>query len=86
MAGVGLPLRAVRSQIGAAVDAVVHVSRHAGGARRVEAIGELDAGADALDVRPLFERRGGALEPAGVPARPPRRADAPPLDREWLRC
>jgi pilus assembly protein CpaF len=86
MAGVGLPLRAVRSQIGAAVDAVVHVARHADGARRVEAVVEIVDGGDALDVRPLFERRGGALEPARVPARPPRRAGAPPLDREWLRC
>jgi pilus assembly protein CpaF len=86
MAGVGLPLRAVRSQIGAAVDAVVHVARHAGGARRVEAIAEVVDGGQVLDVRPLFERRGGALQPAGVPARGPRRADAPPLDREWLQC
>jgi pilus assembly protein CpaF len=86
MAGVGLPLRAVRSQICAAVDAVVHVARHPDGARRVEAIGEVAGGDDVLDVCPLFERRGGALEPARVPARPPRRADAPPLDREWLRC
>jgi pilus assembly protein CpaF len=86
MAGVGLPLRAVRSQIGAAVDAVVHVARRADGERRVEAIGEIVDVGDALDVRPLFERRGGVLQPAGVPARPPRRADAPRFDREWLRC
>jgi pilus assembly protein CpaF len=86
MAGVGLPLRAVRSQIGAAVDAVVHVARHTAGARRVEAIAEVVNGGEVLEVRPLFERRGGMLEPEGVPARPSRRADASPLDREWLRC
>ena len=86
MAGVGLPLRAVRSQIGAAVDAIVHVARLADGARRVEAITEVADGADTLDVRPLFERRGGRLEPAGIPTQPPRRADAPQLDTEWLRC
>jgi pilus assembly protein CpaF len=86
MAGVGLPLRAVRGQIGAAIDAVVHVARHTGGARRVEAIAEVVTGGELLEVRPLFERHGGMLEPEGVPARPPRRADAPPLDREWLRC
>lgn len=86
MAGVGLPLRAVRSQIGAAVDAVVHVARRADGSRGVEAIGEIVGAGDALDVDALFERRGGALAPARVPTRPPRRADAPPLDREWLRC
>ncbi len=86
MAGVGLPLRAVRSQIGAAVDAVVHVARHTAGARRVEAIAEVVNGGEVLEVRPLFERRGGMLEPEGVPGRPSRRADASPLDREWLRC
>jgi pilus assembly protein CpaF len=86
ISGVGLPLRAVRSQIGAAVDAVLHVGRHAGGARRVEAIAEVVSGGEVLDVRPLFERRGGTLEPAGIPARPPRRPDAPALGREWLRC
>ena len=57
LAGAGLPLAAVRSQIGAAIDAVVHVTRSTAGARRVEAIGELAAGGDVLDVRPLFERR-----------------------------
>ena len=86
MAGVGLPLRAVRSQIGAAVDAIVHVARHAGGGRRVEAIAEVVNGGDVIEVRPLFERQGGALEPAGIPKRPARRADAPPRDREWHRC
>jgi pilus assembly protein CpaF len=86
MAGLGLPLRAVRSQIGAAVDAIVHVARHAGGGRRVEAIAEIVSDGDVLDVRPLFERRGDKLEPASIPKRPARRADAPPLDRRWVRC
>ncbi len=86
MAGVGLPLVAVRSQIGAAVDAIVHVSRHANGARRVEAVGELADGPDALDVCPLFERRGGELAPAGAPARPPRRTGVPAPDASWFRC
>jgi len=86
MAGVGLPLVAVRSQIGAAVDAIVHVSRHANGARRVEAVGELADGPDALDVCPLFERRGGELAPAGAPARPPRRTGVPVPDASWFRC
>jgi pilus assembly protein CpaF len=86
MAGIGLPLRAVRSQIGAAVDAVVHVARHASGGRRVEAIAEIANSGDVIDVRPLFERRGGSLQPEGIPKRPARRADAPPLDRESLQC
>jgi pilus assembly protein CpaF len=86
MAGAGLPLVAVRSQIGAAIDAVVHVTRSALGARRVEAIGELGAGAEALDVRPLFERRGGDLVSAGAPARPARRAGTPPPQPRWFAC
>jgi len=86
MAGAGLPLPAVRSQIGAAIDAVVHVTRSRAGARRVEAIGELAAGGDVLDVRPLFERRGGELVPAGSPARAPRRPGTTAPDGRWFAC
>ena len=86
MAGAGLPLVAVRSQIGAAIDAVVHVTRSMAGARRVEAIGELAARADVLDVRPLFERRGGDLLPAGAPTRAPRRSGTPSPDARWFAC
>jgi pilus assembly protein CpaF len=86
MAGVGLPLVAVRGQIGAAVDAIVHVARRSDGARRVDAVGELADGHDVLDVCPLFERRGGELLPVNAPARPPRRANAPAVDPGWFRC
>jgi pilus assembly protein CpaF len=86
MAGAGLPLLAVRSQIAAAVDAIVHVTRSVGGARRVDAIGELATGSDALDVRPLFERRGGLLVPAGAPTRPPRRPDTSAPEPRWFTC
>ena len=86
MAGAGLPLPAVRSQIGAAIDAVVHVTRSSAGARRVEAIGELAARGDGLDVRPLFERRGGELVPVGSPARAPRRPGTTAPDGRWVAC
>jgi len=76
----------VRSQIGAAIDAVVHVTRSMAGARRVEAIGELAARADVLDVRPLFERRGRDLLPAGAPTRAPRRPGTPSPDARWFAC
>jgi len=86
MAGLGLPLVAVRSQIAAAIDAVVHVTRSLAGARRVEAIGELATGADVLDVRPLFERRGGDLVSAGAPTRAPRRPGTPSPEARWFAC
>ena len=86
MAGAGLPLAAVRSQIGAAIDAVVHVTRSAAGERRVEAIGELDVAGDVLEVRPLFERRVGDLVPAGAPTRTPRRTGTPSPDDRWFAC
>ena len=43
LAGVGLPLGAVRAQLASAVDAVVHVARGADGARRITAVAEVDA-------------------------------------------
>ena len=86
MAGAGLPLAAVRSQIGAAIDAVVHVTRSAAGGRRVEAIGELAVAGDVLEVRPLFERRDGDLVPAGAPTRAPRRTGTPSPDDRWFAC
>ena len=76
----------MRAQIGVDVDAVVLVARAIGGARRVEAIGELAAGADVLDVRPLFERRGGDLVPMGAPTRAPRRPGTPSPDARWFAC
>jgi pilus assembly protein CpaF len=76
VAGVALPLAAVRSQIASAIDAVVFVRRAADGARRVDEIAEVDAAAlDAEpEVRTLFERRGGVLVEVAAPQRPARRA------------
>ena len=87
MAGAGLPLAAVRSQIGAAIDAVVHVTRSPRGARRVDAVCELTSGpGGTVEVRPLFERRDGVLVGAGAPVRPPRRPGASPPDDRWFAC
>jgi pilus assembly protein CpaF len=87
MAGVGLPLAAVRAQLAAAVDAVVFVVRHpGGGGRRVEAIGEVVMRADRPELRALFERVGGqgGLERVAERSRPPRRILSPTL--RWARC
>jgi len=85
-AAAGLPLAAVRSQIAAAIDVVVHVARRAGGVRRIEAIAELEGAADGPAVRPLFAWGGTTLEPVDAPARPARRPDAPAPPREGTRC
>ena len=72
MAGAGLPLAAVRSQIGAAIDAVVHVTRAAAGAARR---GDREAREHGRRPRrPLFERRAGDLVPSAPQA--PRRPGA----------
>jgi pilus assembly protein CpaF len=86
LAGVGLPLRAVRAQIAAALDAVMFVARGPGGARRVEHVVELVPGIEGPEVRALFARRDGALVPVVAPSRLPRRTDAPPLDAGWWPC
>jgi pilus assembly protein CpaF len=79
LAGVGLPIAAVRRQISAALDAVVFVARGADGTRRVDVVAELavDGVRSASRVRPLFGRRGGVLVPV---ARPVRRARRPGVD------
>ena len=59
LAATGLPLAAVRSQIAAAVDGVVHVARRQGGERRIETVGELVAASEGLAVRELFGWRSG---------------------------
>ncbi len=87
LAGVPLPLAAVRQQIMAALDAVVFVARDADGARRIEAIAEVDDQSvrRAPRVRLLLERQGGSLVPRSVPRRGARRP-AVDLAAEWARC
>jgi len=94
LAGVGLPIAAIRAQVVSALDVVVHVARLRDGTRRVQAIGELASGSAAagpdgaatgagLGLHTLFERRDDSLAPVGSPARVPRRPDAPPPDPGW---
>jgi pilus assembly protein CpaF len=86
LASSGLPLGAVRAQISAAVDLVVHVARRAGGARRIETVAELVRTADGPVTRELFRWRAGTVEAAGVPLHGTRRPDVRPPDPEWFRC
>ena len=73
-----LPLDAVRGQVAAAVDAVIHVDRVRDGSRRVAEISEVDH--DATTVRPLFRRDGG-LDMMAAPSRPPRRHEIEQLEQ-----
>jgi pilus assembly protein CpaF len=75
LADSGLPLAAVRAQVAASIDAVVFVARGRDGARRVEAIAEVD-GRHRNGARPLFVRRDDRLVPIARVTRPPRRHDA----------
>jgi len=84
LADSGLPLAAVRAQLSSSIDAVVFVCRGPGGARRVEAIAEVD-GRERGGVRPLFQRRSDRLVAVGRPSRPARRPDAP-SPAEALAC
>jgi pilus assembly protein CpaF len=84
MAGVGLPLEAVRAQLASAVDAVVFVTRRGGGERRVDAVGEVIAPSGRPELRPLFVRTAGALDAVAAPTRPPRRPEAP--GPWWSEC
>ncbi|MCZ7535392.1 MAG: CpaF/VirB11 family protein [Acidimicrobiia bacterium] len=86
LAGVGLPLPAIRAQIAAAIDAVVHVTRGEGGERRVESIAEVArsrGGAPAT--HPLFERCGGPLNPVDAPEREAR-APGHSITEAWASC
>jgi pilus assembly protein CpaF len=88
LAASGLPLAAVRAQIAASVDAVVFVARRTGGARRVEAIGEV-VGGDSADAPPsvemLFGWRDDALGATGTePTRSARVPGLPSPAARWF--
>ena len=73
--GVALPLPAVRAQIAAAIDAVVHVARGRDGRRRIVAVGEVDAAGRGAPRRVLLARTARAARcRVRDPARPARRA------------
>jgi pilus assembly protein CpaF len=73
LAGSGLPLAAVRAQLGAAIDAVVHVARRPGGPRQVQAIAELCGGPDGPVAHALYERSPDGLGAVAPVTRSPRR-------------
>jgi pilus assembly protein CpaF len=73
LAGVGLPVDAVRAQIRSCIDAVVHVARHTDGRRAIEAVAELSG---PTGLRSLYP----AGPEAGPPIRPPRTPDVMPFD------
>lgn len=71
-AGAGLPVEAIRNQIAAGIDGVVHVGRDADGRRAVLAVAEVEP--DGRRVRPLLTRDRGDIAVVGRPRRAPRRA------------
>jgi pilus assembly protein CpaF len=72
-AGSALPLPAVRTQIGCAIDVVVQVARASDGARRVVAVAEVDDAG--TGVRLLATVDGDALSVFAEPQRRARRGD-----------
>jgi pilus assembly protein CpaF len=87
LAGIPLPLSAVRAQVASAVDAIVQVARGRDGARCVVAVVEVPAAAGAEMPRPrsLLVREGGPLVAIEPPTRPARRIGFD-LEEAWCRC
>ena len=77
LAGVGLPLAAVREQIAAAIDLVIHVVRRSDGSRHISEVAEVCGaeGGNRLTTRLLA----GADGPVQEPHRPPRRSGVAPF-------
>jgi pilus assembly protein CpaF len=82
MGDVDLPLGAVREQIGSAIDLVVHLARHADGARRVLAVGEVVPGSDAA--APTVRLLADGERITCLPARPPRSPGTPAPTPGWI--
>jgi pilus assembly protein CpaF len=73
--GAALPLRAMREQLHASVDLVVHVARGRDGQRHIAEVAEVAAGPDGRRVRTLAD----AHQVIAVPIRGRRRPSAPPF-------
>jgi pilus assembly protein CpaF len=87
MGEVALPLAAVREQLQASLDLVVHVARRPGGARAVVAVAEVvDAGADASTGRRSVRTRllADTTGVRALPQRPVRAVDARQPDAAWI--
>ncbi|MEA2825841.1 MAG: pilus assembly protein CpaF [Actinomycetota bacterium] len=88
MGEVGLPLAAVRTQLEAALDVIVQVSRRPDGTRRIVAVSEVveQAGWASFDGRepPRTRAVAGADGVIALPLRPARAADCPPPDPHWM--
>jgi pilus assembly protein CpaF len=83
---VGLPLAAVRRQVGAALDAVIQVRRGRDGRRAVVAVSELERGSSSgARTRRLLSRVDGRLVAVATPLRPARRVETD-LAGEWHTC
>jgi pilus assembly protein CpaF len=78
VADTGLSAAAVREQLGAALDVVVHVARAVDGTRRVVQVAEVDPGPP-LTVHPLAD----GDDVLAPPRRAPRRVDAASPDAPW---
>jgi pilus assembly protein CpaF len=87
LGGVALPLTAVRSQLGSAIDLIVQVARAAHGRREIVEVAEVGSarGARSLTARPLLARGNGSVEAVGPPNRAPRRLGHD-LEEAWWRC
>lgn len=87
LAGVALPLAAVRGQVAAAVDAIVQVARGIDGARAIVAVAEVgeSVDTDAPRARLLLARDRGHLVAIEPPTRPARRVGFD-LEEDWCRC
>jgi pilus assembly protein CpaF len=73
MSGIPLPIAAVRRQIAAGLDLIVHVARRPGGARCVTEILEVRAAGEALEAVAVFCEATGIVAPPRVLSSPAER-------------